>query len=132
VTRYGIWKVAGKEFLDKKFLPVFGPVALVGLLYTILVLFAYQGGNIVANIRPVFRVFVPLILYFTIMWSVTFFVIWHFSRRESAEHQLYGYKMAVVQAFTAASNNFVRPRAFHDIRNLNLILVSACSAYVRS
>lgn len=106
VTRYGVWRLTSKEFLYKKFIPIFSPLALLGLLYTILVLFAYQGSNIVANVRPVFRVFVPLILYFAIMWGVTFFVIWHFSRREAAEKQLMGYQMAVVQAFTAASNNF--------------------------
>jgi ACR3 family arsenite transporter len=102
--------LAGKEFLNRRFIPVFSPLALVGLLYTILVLFAYQGDNIVSNPRPVFRVFVPLILYFTVMWTLTFFAIWHMSRREAAKQRatsVFGYEMAVVQAFTASSNNFV-------------------------
>ncbi|KAJ2931316.1 hypothetical protein H1R20_g5867, partial [Candolleomyces eurysporus] len=112
VTRYTVWRLAGKEFLKEKFIPVFSPLALVGLLYTILVLFAYQGDNIVANARPVFRVFVPLILYFTLMWTLTFFTIWHFSCREPAEKRVFGYEMAVVQAFTASSNNFVSMLVF--------------------
>lgn len=81
----------------------------MGLLYTILILFAYQGNNIVANVRPVFRVFVPLLLYFTLMWGITFFAIWNRSRLEEDGSQLFGYEMAVVQSFTAASNNFVSP-----------------------
>lgn len=42
-TRYAVWYLVSKEFLYKKFLPLFGPLALLGLLYTIFVLFAYQG-----------------------------------------------------------------------------------------
>jgi ACR3 family arsenite transporter len=54
-TRYAVWGLTSKSFLETKFLPYFGPLALVGLLYTIFVLFAYQGNQIVSNIGPVFR-----------------------------------------------------------------------------
>jgi arsenite transporter len=93
----------------KKFLPVFGPLALVGLLYTILVMFAYQGHRIIHNLGPVFRVIVPMVLYFIIMWFSSFGFIFYLTRRESANKgaKLFGYEMAVVQAFTAGSNNFV-------------------------
>ncbi|EDR13109.1 uncharacterized protein LACBIDRAFT_182489 [Laccaria bicolor S238N-H82] len=106
ITRYGVWALTSKEFLNKKFLPFFSPLALLGLLYTILVMFAYQGHHIIHNLRPVFRVFVPLILYFTIMFSCTFALMFYLSRREATKDRLFGYDLAVVQAFTASSNNF--------------------------
>lgn len=69
-------------------------------------MFAYQGHHIIHNLGPVFRVFVPMILYFCIMWTAGFVIIWQLSNR-SAKTQAYKYEMAVVQAFTAGSNNFV-------------------------
>jgi len=112
--------MTSKEFLEKKFLPVFSPLALLGLLYTILVLFAYQGGNIVSNVRPVFRVFVPLILYFVIMWTGTFFFIHYLGRtKNETKRRMFNYEMAVVQSFTAASNNFVSPFEFLFIKGIN-------------
>lgn len=99
------------EFFNKRFLPVFSPVALVGLLYTIIVLFAYQGKRIIHNLGPVFRVFVPQILYFLIMWLGTFFAMNWLARREKIranKEKVFTYEIAVTQAFTAASNNFVR------------------------
>lgn len=110
ITRYTVWYFTSKKFLYERFLPVFSPLALVGLLYTILILFAYQGHRIISNIRPVFRVFVPLILYFLIMWIPPFLFVHRLSRGEKGAN--YGYKMAVVQAFTAASNNFVSHKKF--------------------
>ena len=79
----------------------------MGLLYTILVMFAYQGHHIIENVRQVLRVFVPMILYFFIMWTSTFALVYHLSRRRPKLGGLFGYEMAVVQAFTAGSNNFV-------------------------
>ncbi|KAJ7660550.1 sodium bile acid symporter family-domain-containing protein [Mycena rosella] len=71
VTRYTVWYLTSKAFLEGRFLR-FGPFTFLGLLYTILVMFAYQGYHIVHNIGPVFRVFVPVILYFVIMWTSAF------------------------------------------------------------
>jgi ACR3 family arsenite transporter len=101
--------------LQNRFLPVFSPLAPIGLLYTILVMFAYQGHHIVENIGPVFRVFVPLILYFVIMWAGAFALMLYLSRREKLSQggaHTFGYEMAVVQSFTAGSNNFVSPMLF--------------------
>ncbi|KAF8957206.1 sodium bile acid symporter family-domain-containing protein [Flammula alnicola] len=108
ITRYTVIFTTSKHFFEKKFLPIFSPFALLGLLYTIIVLFAYQGHRIIHNLGPVFRVFVPQIFYIIIMWNGTFFLIHWLSRRETAEpgKKVFGYEMAVVQAFTAASNNF--------------------------
>lgn len=107
VTRYTVWFLASKQFLEQRFIPMFGPVALLGLLYTILVMFAYQGHHIVLNIGNVFRVFVPMVLYFVIMWSGGFGLIYWLGRRSDTKKKDFNYEMAVVQAFTAGSNNFV-------------------------
>jgi len=107
ITRFSVIFLTSKEFFNRRFLPVFSPLSLVGLLYTIIVLFAYQGHHIIQNIGPVFRVFVPQILYFIIMWFLTFSLIYWLSLREKGGIRVFGYEMAVVQAFTAASNNFV-------------------------
>jgi len=106
VTRYAVWFTAGPAFLKNRFLPWFSPLALIGLLYTIVVMFAYQGHHIIHNLRLVFRVFVPMILYFVVMWTSVFALVNYISRRESVGRQLFGYEMAAVQAFTAGSNNF--------------------------
>ncbi|KAF8960016.1 arsenical-resistance protein ACR3 [Flammula alnicola] len=106
ITRYGIIALTSREFFDKKFFPYFSPLSVIGLLYTIIVLFSYQGHHILHNLGPVFRVIVPQVLYFLIVWNSTFFLIHYLSRREAPGKNVFGYEMAVVQAFTAASNNF--------------------------
>lgn len=95
------------RFFHTRFLPVFSPLALLGLLYTILVMFAYQGHHIIHSLGPVFRVFVPMVLYFCVMWTAGFALVWRLSRKDGRSYA-YRYEMAVVQAFTAGSNNFVR------------------------
>jgi ACR3 family arsenite transporter len=123
ITRFAVWRLTSKKFLQNRFLPFFSPLAFIGLLYTILVMFAYQGHHIVENIGPVFRVFVPLILYFVIMWTSTFALMFHLSKREKGTQggdRTFGYEMAVVQSFTAGSNNFVSRVLFymyHVVRN---------------
>ncbi|KAM6499650.1 arsenical-resistance protein ACR3 [Amanita muscaria] len=108
VTRYGLKAATSEEFFERRFLPVFSSVSLLGLLYTIFVMFAYQGHHIVQNLGPVFRVIVPLVLYFMIMWSSAFALIYYLTKKKSKEGEegKFGYEMAVVQAFTAGSNNF--------------------------
>lgn len=115
-----MWYLTSKETLNNRFLPYFGPFSLLGLLYTIVVMFAYQGRHIIDNIGNVFRVFVPMTLYFFVMWTFTFgSVLWFHNRRsrsqigetkggDDPEELDWGYEMAVTQAFTAGSNNFVR------------------------
>lgn len=89
---------------------------MIGLLYIIIILFSFQGHQIIHNFGPVFRVIIPQIMYFLIMWTTTFFLIHHLSRRESSGEMIFGYEMAVVQAFTAASNNFVRVPLYYFTR----------------
>jgi ACR3 family arsenite transporter len=97
VTRYGLIALKGRDWLDKKFLPWFGPLALLALVYTVLVLFALQGHRVIDEIGNVFRVAVPLVLYFACMWTGTVVIARRFNS---------SYEQAVTQSFTAASNNF--------------------------
>lgn len=97
VTRFGLRKVAGGEWYDRVFIRYLSPWSLIGLLFTILVLFASQGSNVVTQIVSVVRVSAPLIVYFSIIFFLTLLVC----------HRLgFGYKLSCTQAFTAASNNF--------------------------
>ncbi|RSH80765.1 hypothetical protein EHS25_007101 [Saitozyma podzolica] len=105
ITRFSVIYLLGKEKFESRFLPCFGPLALIGLLYTIILIFAEQATHILDNLGPVFRVFVPLILYFVIMWTGTFVALFLLGRRERWE-PVYAYQSAVVQSFTAGSNNF--------------------------
>jgi len=107
VTRAVVCLVKSKTFFETKFLPIFSPLSLIGLVYTILVMFAYQGHHILHNLRPVFRVFVPMILYFVVMWSTAFGLSYYLGVRKHKMGPNAGYEMAVVQSFTAGSNNFV-------------------------
>ena len=66
------------------------------LLQSIILIFAEQARRILDNIGNVFRVFVPMICYFIIMWTGTFFLVYWLSRRRGGKER-YGYKMAVVQ-----------------------------------
>lgn len=97
VTRFAIRKIFGKKFYEGTFLKYLGPWSLIGLLFTILVLFASQGRQVVQSIVSVVRVGAPLIVYFAVIF---FFTLW-------VCHKLgFGYQYASVQSFTAASNNF--------------------------
>ncbi|KAI0630326.1 sodium bile acid symporter family-domain-containing protein [Trametes polyzona] len=108
LTRFALLRLTSRTFFETRFLPSFSPLALLGLLYTVVVMFAYQGHRIVHNLGPVFRVLVPLVAYFVLMWSATFALVWRLARRERprAGVRMWTYEMAVVQSFTAASNNF--------------------------
>ncbi|KAF8448749.1 sodium bile acid symporter family-domain-containing protein [Boletus edulis BED1] len=110
ITRFSVMYFMSKRFLQDIFLPRFAPLALVGLLYTVVVIFAYQGHHIVHNLGPVFRVFVPMILYFVVMWTSAFGFVYYLARKEARRgkttNKIFAYDVAVVQAFTAGSNNF--------------------------
>lgn len=97
ITRYTVIFAAGKPWYERKFLPYVSPLALVGLIYTIIVMFANQGHQIIENIGSVFRVAVPLFVYFVLMFFIPFFVLKALG---------IGYELVVTQSFTAGSNNF--------------------------
>ncbi|KAI4723499.1 arsenical-resistance protein ACR3 [Aureobasidium sp. EXF-10727] len=96
ITRFAIRKFS-VSWYDTVFLKYVAPWSLIGLLYTIIVLFASQGHRVVHQIVSVVRVAAPLIVYFFAIFSITLYVT----------HKLgFGYKLATTQSFTAASNNF--------------------------
>lgn len=96
VTRVLLLSVS-EAFFHKRFLPAVSPFSLIGLLFTIIVLFASQGARVVEQIVSVVRVAAPLVVYFSVIFGVTMVV----ARRMGFE-----YKYSVTQSFTAASNNF--------------------------
>jgi ACR3 family arsenite transporter len=90
-------KAKGRQWYESKFLPVIGPWALYGLLFTIVILFALQGDQITNRPWDVARIALPLLAYFAIMWGGGFLL--------GAVLGL-GYARTTTLAFTAAGNNF--------------------------
>ncbi len=90
-------RTKGTQWYEEQFLPRISPIALYGLLFTIVVLFALQGHTITERPWDVLRIAVPLLAFFAIMWFSAFFV----SRRVGLS-----YPRTTAVAFTAASNNF--------------------------
>jgi ACR3 family arsenite transporter len=96
-TRMLLEPLKGEEWYTKRFIPKIGPVALIALLFTILVMFIYKGKTIVALPFDVVRVALPLSVYFLIMFFGSMFL----TRKLGIN-----YREAVSLSFTAASNNF--------------------------
>ena len=96
ITRFTIRRISAKWY-DHTFVKWLAPWSLIGLLYTILVLFASQGRQVVHQIVSVVRVAAPLIVYFMLIFFLTLLV---------TKRLGFGYKLAATQSFTAASNNF--------------------------
>ena len=97
ITRFALIRRRGKDWYETRFMPRLGPTALVGLLFTIVVMFSMQGDKILAAPLDVLRVAVPLIIYFVLMFFASFALsLW----------RKFPYRLAATQSFTAASNNF--------------------------
>jgi len=90
-------RIRGRQWYEARFLPRIGPVALYGLLFTIVLLFALQGDMIIARPFDVTRIALPLLVYFAVMWAGSFVL----GRLIGL-----GYARTTTLAFTAAGNNF--------------------------
>lgn len=128
-------QLLGMKRYQERLMPYIGPWALIGLLYTIIVIFIAKGDDFIRNIGSAFRCFVPLIVYFLVMWFGTFFFMRFMSNylytrqkkalskdKEEKEPLVCGcekeegkwnakqcsanYAETITQTFTAASNNF--------------------------
>ena len=97
ITRFSLIRAKTKEWYETVFIPKISPLALIALLYTIVIMFATKGEDIINNPGNVVRIAIPMLIYFAVMFFVSFYMSYRGG---------FPYEQTVTLAFTAASNNF--------------------------